>query len=460
MTTATRPAAQTTLPGPRRIPLVSYVSTLLNLSQTPLKLFSDQKRRFGHVSAIPTSLSGQQSTLLAFGAEYNKIVLSNPTLFHSPNLSAFGDSAFYRLASGLVAMNGERHRQQRRLMMPAFHKQAVAGYGDLMVRYTAEALDKWQRAGQMNLMPELRQLVLRIVSQSLFGLDDPASNEHLGSMISNWTRMGNSIEYHLLPHLRRQLRNLSEELEQELLAVISRKRIATAESDDVLSMLIQAHDEDGTRLTDTELIGQLAILFIAGHETTVNALAWTLILLARYPALRFALMDALGTQPTIEQAYTLPLLDHTIKESMRLFPPVIYTLRISTEPFEPGGYALPKDMMVILSHYITHRLPEIYAEPDSFKPERWETLDTSPYEYLPFSAGPRMCIGAAFASLEMRIVLAMLLARVHIAPFGKIDYQIMSTILRPKGDVPCVVYPASERRDIQPQFGNILELLV
>ncbi|MBC8172169.1 MAG: cytochrome P450, partial [Anaerolineae bacterium] len=403
MTSTLRTAPAPAIPGPRRLPLIGQLSAIWRLNQKPLALLSDQYRRFGSISGLTTFENGGQGTLLAFGPEFNQAVLTNPALFHNPNLTSFGDSAFTRLLSGLVTMNGERHRQQRRLIMPAFHKQAVANYHDLMVNYTADMLDHWQTADQIDLMLELRQLILRIVSHSLFGLEDVGKNERLGNLIDQFTRMVNAPQYLLVPPLRRQLYKLSEQLEGELVTLINQKRARETPSNDVLSLLIQAHDEDGTRLTDGELIGQLAILFIAGHETTVNALAWTLILLARYPKLRLALAETLDStfdemSPTIEQVYGLPLLDHVIKESMRLLPPVVYTARIGVEAFDLGGYKLAKDSMVILSHFVTHRMPEIYADPEEFLPERWENLDVSPYHYLPFSAGARMCIGATFAS--------------------------------------------------------------
>jgi cytochrome P450 len=438
------------IPTPRSLPILGRWAAVARLASDPLALFREHYQQFGRVSRMMRVPRGEAEIVLAFGAEYNKLVLSDPALFYSPSLATLGDNALTRLSSGLVTMNGERHRQQRRLIMPAFHKQAIATYRDLMVRHTAEMLDRWTPDTQIDLMPELRRLILRIVSQALFGLDDVAMNERLGELIYRWTRMINAPQNMLLPPLRAQLPRWSQPLENELIALIKQRRAATTLGNDVLSMMIQAQDEDGTRMTDSELIGQLAILFIAGHETTVNALAWTLILLARQPEVRLVLVDqlrsALGdAPPTAEQAYAIPLLDHVIKESMRLLPPVIYTVRMSTAPFTLEGNTLPKDSSVILSHFITHRMPEIYAEPSRFMPQRWEQLDVSPYEYLPFSTGPRMCIGASFASLEMRIVLAMLLSRVQVTPRGKLDYQIAGTILHPKGDVPCVVNPAVER---------------
>jgi cytochrome P450 len=464
MTSTIRSQTSAPIPGPRALPGTGQTLAGLRLAAQPLTLLKNHYQTYGAFSGLTAFPNGAKGTVLALGPDFNQAVLSNPGLFYSPDLSILQQSALTRLTSGLVSMNGERHRQQRRLMMPSFHRQAVAGYAGLMAHYTADMLRRWQNAGQINLMPELRQLILRIVSHTLFGLDDPAENENLGKLLFRWTRLANSPVYVLLPPLRRQLYRLSEQLERELMALISRKRAAGGDTNDVLSTLIQAHDEDGARLTDTELIGQLAILFIAGHETTVNALAWTLILLARHPALRLELSQTLqstlnGAAPAVEQAYALPLLDHVVRESMRLLPPVIYTARIAHEAAELGDYALAKDSAIILSQFITHRLPEIYPQPDHFLPRRWAHLDVSPYQYLPFSAGSRMCIGATFASLEIRIVLAMLLPRLQVAPLAKVDYQAAGNVLLPKGDVPCAVYPAGEQRPASGISGSLDDLL-
>jgi cytochrome P450 len=442
MTSTLRTASDSVLPGTRRLPLIGQTAGILRLNTRPLDMLREQFTRFGHLSALTPLRDGEEGLVFAFGAELNREVLGNPDIFNNPSLEKLGDSAFTRLSSGLVTMNGERHRQQRRMMMPAFHKQAVAHYADLMVCHTDEMLNRWQQADRINLMPELRRLVLHIVSHTLFGLDE--SNERLGDLIVRWSRISSSAVHLLVPPLRQRLNRLSAQLERELLTLIERKRHNVGQ--DILSMLIQTHDEDGTRLTDAELVGQLAVLFIAGHETTVNALAWMLIMLAHKPAMRLELVEGLkGTAPTMEQVYNVPLLDRFIKETMRLLPPAVYTARMVTQPFTLGSHRLAQNSMVILSHFITHRLPEIYDAPEVFRPERWETLDVSPYEYMPFSAGSRMCIGATFASLEMRIVLAMLLQRVQVRPLKPVDYQVVGISLRPKVDVVCTVHPAGER---------------
>lgn len=449
--------------APRSLPLIGHIQAMLALNSTPIPFLTERYQRYGVFSAMTTPRPDKPAMLLAFGAPYNQPVLSDPALFYTVSADTLKDSPLKRLASGLLSMNGERHRQQRRLMMPAFHKQVVVGYTDLMAHATEDMLNTWAMGGQVGLMTELRRLITRIVGRALFGLDDPALTDRTAALMQRWIVMSQSPANLLLPWKHQQLQAVSADLESALLTMVSRKR-AGALGTDVLSMLVAAHDEDGGRMTDAELVGQAAILFLAGHETTVNALAWTLMVLARFPELRLALVDEArgllnGGAPTPEQAYALPLLDRVIKESMRLLPSVIYTLRQATDSFELGGHRLPKDSGVILSHYITHRLPEVYANPRRFDPARWENISPSPYEYIPFSAGPRLCIGATFASLEMRVILAILLQRVQIEPVGAVDYQTTSTILHPKGEMPVTVYPSDVRRTPWAMRGTVTDLL-
>ncbi|MCU0465842.1 MAG: cytochrome P450, partial [Anaerolineae bacterium] len=373
------------------------------------------------------------------------------------------DSPFKRLGSGLLSMNGERHRQQRRLMMPAFHKQAVAGYADLMGEAALTMVRGWPVGGQVALMPALRHLVTHIVAQALFGVTDPALTDRNAKLMPEWVVMSQSPAYLFLPWLKRRLMSLSAELESALLEMVAHKR-RSALGTDVLSILMAVHDEDGARLTDTELVGQLAILFLAGYETTLNTLAWSLVMLSRFPHIRQPLVAELraqlnGNPPTTEQAFALPALDRVIKETMRVLPPVIFTVRQAVESFELEGHMFPKDSAVILSHYITHRMPELYPQPRRFLPERWCEIDPSHYAYIPFSAGPRLCIGATFASLELRVVLATILQHVQLTPVGAVDYLTTSSILYPKGDLLVDVHSADADRPAWEMRGTLGDLV-
>jgi cytochrome P450 len=253
----------------------------------------------------------------------------------------------------------------------------------------------------------------------------------------------------------------------EQLMVFTRDQIAKKRSQptatDVLAVLVNAHDEDGTNLSDDELISHAFTLFAAGHDTTANALTWILFLLDQHPQVSADLLDELesvlhGDAPTIEQLNQLPLLDGVIKESLRLLSPASIGIRSSTAPCELGGFAIPQGASVMYSEFITHRLPELYEEPERFKPQRWATLNRSAYEYLPFSAGRHRCIGAEFALQEIKVVLPMLLQRYRfsLVPNTKIDTNIT---MRPAHGMPMRIVRQDRQFQRASVRGNIRQLV-
>jgi cytochrome P450 len=214
----------------------------------------------------------------------------------------------------------------------------------------------------------------------------------------------------------RRLKVLGTKLERKLKDLIERRRAKGLDGTDTLSLFLQTHDLDGTMMSDDEIVGETVAVFRGGSKTSASALAWTIFLLTQHPDVYAHLSDELaatlrGAAPTFEQLDGLPLLEGVIKESLRLIPPVVWGVRYSVEPFDLGGYHFEKGSSVIYSSHVTHRMPEIYADPYKFNPFRWETIKPSAYEYFPFNAGPRRCLGAEFAMMELKITLAMLLQR-------------------------------------------------
>jgi cytochrome P450 len=410
--------------------------------------------------------------VFVFGPDYNRQLLTDPDQFHAFVLAtpAQPSTALYHLgATGLLAMNGELHRQQRRLIMPVFHKQRVATYRDTMVAITQAYLDRWRVGELHDIATEMRQLTLAISSKTLFDIAQTADNQ-IGEMIRQWLSLASSMTTVLFPFdlpgtPYRQLLGLSERIEAAMRALIEQKRANAAHQDDVLSTLIDARGEDGSFLNDAELVGQLAQLFAAGYETSANALTWTLFLLACHPTVLADLTDELvgvlrGDAPTVEQLDSLPLLDRVIKESLRLLPPAAYAARIAAVPSTIGPHPVAQGTKLYFSHYITHRLPDRYPEPQRFLPERWTTIRPSPYEYLPFSAGPRMCVGAAFAPMEIKIVLAMLLQRYRLSiPDGTIIQAQVRITLSPATGLPMVIAPRDRPVRAAQVRGNILTMV-
>lgn len=459
-------------PGPRQWPVIGIYARVLAFMRDPIPYMQWLRQTYGDLVCLGQA---PQPIIFAFAPEHTQQILSQPVLFHNPGVELGPvhvpqDSALFRIISGaLNQMNGPRHKQQRRLMMPAFHKQRIEAYRDHMVLLTEQELALWQPGQTLDVWQAMKRLTLAVAIKALLGFD-PAQAGRWPCQLEQWQQLFFSSLAMLLPlnlpglpyH---RLLAFSEQMVAELQALIERKRAGGLDEGDVLSMLIQVHDEDGTRMTDAELIGQTLTLFIAGHETTANALTWTLFLLDRYPLILANLLNELDSQlhgdaPSIAQLDQLPLLDGVIKESMRLLPPFIWQLRIAAAPVELGSYAFPAGSYFAVSSLMTQHRADLYPQPNRFWPERWLTLRPTPYEYFPFSAGPRMCIGAAFATLEMKIVLSLLLQRYRLAlpPQAKVDRTGMM-FSAPKGGLPMQVHLPQHPVAAAKVTGNIHSLV-
>jgi cytochrome P450 len=247
--------------------------------------------------------------------------------------------------------------------------------------------------------------------------------------------------------------------------MLDEKRRAGATGGDLVSMLVAANQQGQQWMSDEDLIGQVTIAFAASYETTANAMTWTLFLLAQHPKVAHALLDELesvmgGAPPSVDTLARAPLLEAVVKESLRILPPVPYTIRVAREPTPIGPFTVLRGDRVILSHYVTHHLPELYASPERFDPERWFTLKRGPYEYLPFSAGPRLCIGYSFAMQALKLSTAMLLQRVRfsLVPGTRIDRSVQVT-MSPRQGLPMSIHAADRRFEAAPVRGNIHEMV-
>jgi cytochrome P450 len=457
------------IPGPKPMPLVSWWGNYMQFMRDPIRFLYELNRDYGSLCGFVQANDYERATMVAFAPEYNQQILSDNVTFHTRPVSmdAGSDSPLGRLGFGLPVMNGEQHKQQRRLVMPAFYKKQIESYHNDMVTITEQILSGWKEGETRNLMHDLQNLTLRIVVKSLFGLDQAVA-EPMGRMLEQWMQLNVqtgivSLDLPFLP--LRRLKKLSEHIEQSILTLITEKRANGAQGNDVLSMLIQSQDEDGHQMADNEMLGQINMLFAAGYDTSANGLVWTLFLLSQHPDILRDLVDELegelhGGAPRIDQLGKLPLLDRVMKESLRILTPTTFNTRISTRDFEMGPYHLAKGSVVIYSNFITHRMPHIYEQPARFMPDRWLSINPSPYEYFPFGTGTRMCIGASFAQMEMKIVLAILLQRyrLNLVPNTRMDRKEIITMTSKYG-LPMTLHRQDHNFNRSPIRGNILEMV-
>ncbi len=330
------------------------------------------------------------------------------------------------------------HRRQRRLMQPAFHRERVAAFGAIMTDATHRHLAAWPDEGRLDLHVELMDLTLTIVARCLFGVDPaaedsaaaPALTRALAGFASRMPPYG--LAFLLGPWLHRhadrvapRLESANAVLEQFVQDLVARRRQQAAPADDLLAMLLAARDVtgDGAGMTDRQVRDEILTLFVAGHETTANALAWSLLLLAQNPAAQERLAAeaaALGDRPaSAADLENLPYTKMVLSEALRLYPPVWLISRQAVADVRLGDTPLAAGTRVFICPFTLHRRPEYWDEPLAFRPERFGADgpgERPRYAYIPFGAGPRLCLGEPFAWLEGTLLLATLARQFRFAP--------------------------------------------
>jgi cytochrome P450 len=413
--------------------------------------------------------------IFVFGPELNRRLLSDPKTYHSQFFAIRGhrNSAQRRLTNALLGMNGSEHKRHRRLVMGPFQKESMVRYGGALAELAERLLCDWQPGQVRDIFRDMARHMLRVASSLLFGFDRPELAYEIGRHIERWVAMNHRLGMGAFISDDRdasdydELLALADALEGKIRAMIEYRRSASALGQDVLSLLLCGRQQMGNGLSDAELIGQAAILFAAAHLTTANTLAWTLFLLAQHPRVALELADELsavlhGETPTLAQLERLPALDRIVKESMRILPASCYVQRVTTQAVALGPWHLPVGTVVFFSQYITHHMPALFPEPERFCPDRWRAIRPSPYAYLPFGAGPRMCLGGPVALLTIKITLAAIWQRYHmsVAPGARIDGRVRATMLAPAAGIPMLISaPTTPFREVAVE-GNIHEMVM
>ncbi|GAB4201181.1 MAG: cytochrome P450 [Roseiflexaceae bacterium] len=414
-------------PGPRGLPLLGNA---LAFGRDPLGFLTHTARTYGDVARV--TFGPATIYQISHPELIEQVLVTHNRSFPKEDIEKARGSLDYLLfGTGLLTSNGEFWLRQRRLAQPAFHRQRIAGYSEATVESTQRLLAGWRDGQALDVHEEMMRLTLEIVGQTLFGSQVSTEAGEVGEALGvvmdvSAETLGKPFQlpYHIPTPTNRRFVAAVRRLEAVITRMLNERRASDADTGDLLSMLLHARDEDGSRMDDRQLRDELITLFLAGHETTALALSWTWYLLAQHPEVETRLHQELdrvlgGRAPTMADLPALRYTELVLRESMRLYPPA-WTLsgRIAARDTELGGFHIPAGSLMSISQWVTHRDPRFFPEAERFQPERWEgdlEKRLPRFAYFPFGGGPRLCIGQAFAMMEATLILAVVAQRFHLA---------------------------------------------
>jgi cytochrome P450 len=439
-------------PGPKPHFLIGNMPLA---SRNPLAQFSEWAREFGDIFYYRAAWI--HVYFLNHPDLIETVLVRNYQNFLKDHVIRKGKWFF---GEGLLTNEGESWLRQRRLAQPAFHRDRVAGYAKIMTGYASEMLDDWKTDLPFDIHQQMMQLTLRIVVRALFSVE-PEQIGAISTAMNVMMRSSTGLRL-LLPPVARYLptpgmirfRRAVTELDSAVYRIIATRRKDERDSGDLLSMLMQARDEDGSRMNDTQLRDEIMTFLLAGHETTALTLSWTWYLLAQYPSVEDKLQAELervlgGRAPEFSDLPALAFAERVIKESMRLYSPAWSLARTVVSDFELSGYRIPARANVVMSQWIMHRDPRYFASPEKFDPDRWlpDRAQKLPrFAYFPFGGGPRQCIGNSFARMEATLLLATIAQRFSLrATSNEEIVPVPSFTLRPKSGIVMTAQPKRAR---------------
>lgn len=434
-------------PGPSGFPVIG---NLLPFLRNPLALFTQCARDYGDV--VRLRFPGTDVYLLTHPDHIEYVLRGAPERFIKDKLTRRLSNL---LGQGLLTNEGESWRRQRRLAQPAFPPARIHNYGTVMTAYTERMLDGWRDGEHRDVHHDMMHLTLAIAAKTFFDSDGDADAHDVGVALEAIMAYDMDLLNWLFPdgwsptpsafRFRRAVRAL----DQMIYRIIEQHRARAHTTEDLLSRLLAARNEDGSRMTDQQLRDEAMTLLLAGHETTALALSYCWYLLAQHPHVAHALMAEwaevlAGRTPTAADVPRLRYTTWVIRESMRLYPPAWGIGREAISDCTIGEYHVPKGTQLYLNQWVVHHDPRWFDEPEVFRPERWENdlVKRLPHgAYFPFGDGPRICIGNHFAMMEAVLLLATIGQRYRMTLVADAPLALVPAVtLRPKHGVKMVVH--------------------
>jgi cytochrome P450 len=389
------------------------------------------------------------------GPEANHFLMVSGAQHFSWRSGIFGEGLIPVLGDGLITTDGSYHDRARQISMPAFHSRRMDAALAVMLDETDRALDTWRSGDNVDVYTWVRDLAMRIAMRALVGID-PHHGDSGHELADYFER---ALSYTVADLWKvplrgpgtpwRRLHETRKRLDPLILAEIQRRRREPNEGEDILSMLLTARDDEGDGFSDRELRDQVVTLLFGGHDTSSSTVAFLLYELARNPDVLLRVQEEQdrvlgGVSPTAAQlGGELVELDMALDETLRRYPPVWFSPRMSVSPFEFAGRRVPAGTHVMASAWVSHHLPDVFEDPASFKPERFapEARRALPKgAYIPFGGGQRICIGKRFGQLAVKSIATTVLQRLRLElpPGHKLTVEMMPT-LSPGGGLPMVV---------------------
>ena len=442
LATEQRPSEQ----GKQTIQTLKTLNSLRAFQRSPLDFLSTLAQDYGNMVRIKLFI---WPTLIINHPDYIKRVLQENYGNYDKNVPIFN---VFRplLGNGLVTnYGGENWLQQRRLMQPAFHRQRIADIGAIISEATAVMLERWEEHARsqqpLDVAEEMMHLTLQIVGKALFSSNINDQTNAFGWAFSQVNAFLIEHFNHPFPPLsvptprNRRFKAALRTLDSVVYDILEQRRQSKEEHRDLLAMMMDARDEEtGVGMNDKQLRDEIMTLLVAGHETVANALAWNWYLLAQNPEAEGKLHSELdsvlkGRVPIVEDLARLPYARMVFEETMRLYPPVWIIMRKAIKDDEIGGHHIPAKSYILWSTYALHRHPDFWERPEAFEPERFtpERVAARPrHAYVPFSHGPRVCIGNSFALTEAHLIIAAIAQRYRLVlvPDQKVESEALMTL--------------------------------
>ncbi|MGV3624539.1 MAG: cytochrome P450 [Archangium sp.] len=427
------------------------IGVLPDLQRNPLKVMERAVLSHGPVTKLP--LPTLDAYVLGTRQLAEHVLVTNVKNYVKQTRGY--DMLRIALGNGLVTSEGNFWKRQRRIAQPAFHRERLAGFGEVMTRAASEMVDAWQPGAPFDFAHEMMRCTLRIVGETLLSSDVTNDADGVGQALT--VALEHLIHRTLHPLAapewvptgeNRAFKKALQKLDDVVLGVIAERRTGGVQKNDLLAMLMESRDpETGEGMTDAQLRDEVMTIFLAGHETTANVLSWAMLLLGTHSQVEAKLLQEIdtvlqGRAPTMADVGRLPYSLHVIKEAMRLYPPVWTLGRTVVEDEVVDGWRLKKGALVFVSPWALHRHPEYWEAPNEFRPERWTVDDPRRAHgaYLPFSMGQRKCIGDSFAIVEAQLVLVTILQRMQMKLVADQSFEPEPLItLRPKNGVMVMV---------------------